>query len=217
MLYPFPMVNGLITMAEESAAICTFDVIVFGVANTPFTNKEPGEITTVFAVPFIPTVTFPDAVVIATLLVPLVIALPCCDGKFVKKLPSPIKYEPATLPLAVTFPAVLMLPAEALPVTVNAVNDPTDVMLVCAAVVSVPATLVKSPNVPDTLPVDTLPVTLSEPNVPKDVILVWLAVVSVPAMLVNTALVAPILPTVALPVTLSDPPVLKLPALTLPL
>ena len=119
MLYPFPMVSGLITAAEESAAICTFDVIVFGLANNPFTNIEPGEITTVFAVPFMPTVTFPDEVGIATLLVPLEIALPACAGKFVKRLPSPIKYEPATLPLAVTFPAVLMFPADALPETLS--------------------------------------------------------------------------------------------------
>ena len=71
MLYPFPMVRGLITAAVESAAICTFDVIVFGLANKPFTNIDPGEITTVFASPFTPTVTFADAEAIATLLVPL--------------------------------------------------------------------------------------------------------------------------------------------------
>jgi len=102
MLYPFPMVNGLITIAEESAAICTFDVIVFGLANNPFTKIEPGEITTVFAAPFTPTVTLADAEVIATLLVPLVIELPCCEGKFVNKLPSPIKYALETLPVTVT-------------------------------------------------------------------------------------------------------------------
>ena len=80
MLYPFPMVNGLITMAEESAAICTFDVIVFGVANTPFTNIDPGEITTVFATPFTPTVTLAAADVMATLLDPLLIELLVVDN-----------------------------------------------------------------------------------------------------------------------------------------
>ena len=128
MLYPFPMVSGLITMAEESAAICTFDVIVFGVANKPFTNIDPGEITTVFASPFTPTVTFPDEVGIVTLLVPLEIALPACAGKFVKRLPSPIKYEPATLP-----------------VTDNAVSVPKDVILACDAPVTVAADPVTEP------------------------------------------------------------------------
>ena len=192
MLYPFPMVSEPIIMAEESSVTCTFDVMVFGFANTPFTNSEPGEITTVFAVPFIPTVTFPDEVGIATLLVPLEIALPACAGKFVKRLPSPIKYEPATLP-----------------VTDNAVSVPKDVILACDAPVTVAADPVTEPLMAF--------VTVKLPSVPTLVMLVCAAVVSVPAILVNTALVAPILPTVALPVTFSNPPVLKLPALTLPL
>ena len=45
-----------------------------------------------------------------------------------------------------------------LPVTVNAPNVPTDVMLVCAAVVNVPTMLV-----PDRLPEVMLPVALSVP------------------------------------------------------
>ena len=45
---------------------------------------------------------------------------------------------PVTLPVATTKPAVPMLPTLALPVTVKLVSDPTDVMLGCAAVVSVP-------------------------------------------------------------------------------
>ena len=53
--------------------------------------------------------------------------------------------------------------------TVNPLSEPTDVILVCAAVVSVPATLVNVPFVPDTLPVDTLPVTVKLPRVPTDV------------------------------------------------
>ncbi len=71
MLYPFAMVNGLITAAEESAAICTFDVIVFGDTKIPFTNIDPGEIITVFASPFTPIVTLAPADAIATLLFPL--------------------------------------------------------------------------------------------------------------------------------------------------
>jgi hypothetical protein len=71
MLYPDAIVSGLIIMAVESAAICTFEVIVFGLANNPFTNIEPGEITTVFASPFMPMVTLADAEAIATLLLPL--------------------------------------------------------------------------------------------------------------------------------------------------
>ena len=46
---------------------------------------------------------------------------------------------------------------------------PTDVTLGCAAVVKEPATVVKSPNEPDTLPVVTLPVTANEVRVPVDV------------------------------------------------
>ena len=42
-------------------------------------------------------------------------------------------------------------------VTVKPPNVPTDVIAVCAAVVNVPATDVKSPVAPDMLPVVTLP------------------------------------------------------------
>ena len=55
------------------------------------------------------------------------------------------------------------------PVTANDDNVPTDVTLGCAAVVKEPATVVKSPNEPDTLPVVTLPVTANEVRVPVDV------------------------------------------------
>ena len=53
--------------------------------------------------------------------------------------------------LATTAPAVFRLPALAFPLTVNALSVPTDVMLGCAAVVTVPAVVA----------VDTAPVTLA--------------------------------------------------------
>jgi len=79
-LYPFPIVNGLIIMAEELSATCTFDVIVFGLANTPFTKMDPGEITTVFAAPFTAMVILADADAIETLLFPLLIELLVVDS-----------------------------------------------------------------------------------------------------------------------------------------
>jgi hypothetical protein len=103
------------------------------------------------------------------------------------------------------------LPEVVLPVTANAVNVPTEVMLGCAAVVTVPAlvtdieydpvnlalgtvpdaklvafrleTLAPDPfNVPTKLPLVVLPVTASELNVPTEVMLGCAAVVTVPAV-----------------------------------
>ena len=65
-----------------------------------------------------------------------------------------------TLPVALTMPAVNTLPPVALPVTAKLPNVPTDVMLVCAAVVRVPTMLV-----PLILPPVILPVALIIPPV----------------------------------------------------
>ena len=59
-----------------------------------------------------------------------------------------------------------ILPPLILPVTFRLPNVPTEVMLVCAAVVSVPTMLV-----PDRLPAVMLPVTARLVNVPTLVIL----------------------------------------------
>ena len=116
-------------------------------------------------------------------------------------LAPPKTFPPTRLPVADTIPPVLMLPPVALPVTVKLVNVPTEVILVCAAVVSVPTMLV-----PDRLPPVMLPVTAKLVNVPTEVMLVCAAVVKVPTILVPDRL-----PPVMLPVADINPPVSKLP------
>ena len=69
--------------------------------------------------------------------------------------PLPLMLAPLMLPVALTLPAVLILPPLTLPVTARAVSVPTDVIFVCAAVVNVPAILV-----PDKLPPAMLPVVI---------------------------------------------------------
>ena len=67
--------------------------------------------------------------------------------------PDPLNWLPVTVPVALTRPAVLKLPPCTLPLTDNDVSVPTDVMLPCAAVVTVPAVvaLVALGTVPVTL------------------------------------------------------------------
>ena len=95
-----------------------------------------------------------------------------------------------------------MLPPVILPVALKDVSVPTEVILVWAAVVSVPIILV-----PDKLPLVMLPVTANDVNVPTEVILVCAAVIKVPEILVPDKL-----PPVMLPVTLRLAPVITLPA-----
>jgi hypothetical protein len=82
-------------------------------------------------------------------------------------------------------------PDVVLPVTASAVSVPTEVMLGCAAVVTVPAVvaLVAVPADPDILPV-IVAVTVSPDNVPTEVMLGCAAVVTVPAVVAEVALVA---------------------------
>ena len=57
-------------------------------------------------------------------------------------------------------PAVVTLPLATLPLTVSAVNVPTDVMLACAAVVTVPAVVADAAEVAN-VALATVPVTLA--------------------------------------------------------
>ena len=66
------------------------------------------------------------------------------------------------------------------PLTDNPDNMPTLVMLGCAAVVSVPVTVVNTPPVAPILPTLLLPLTLKLVNVPVLVMFGWAPVVSVP-------------------------------------
>ena len=67
-------------------------------------------------------------------------------------------YEPENtlLPAALTMPAVLMLPPVILPVALTLVKVPTDVILGCAAVVTVPAVVAAPVNAPVNAVADTL-------------------------------------------------------------
>ena len=73
-----------------------------------------------------------------------------------KGRPLPTKLDPVTVPPTDANPAVRMLPPVTLPVTARAPKVPTEVILVCAAVVKVPTMLV-----PDKLPPAMLPVALT--------------------------------------------------------
>ena len=82
---------------------------------------------------------------------PLVIKLPLAILAVVVMLAVEFKAE-TTLPLKLN-PAAFKLPPDTLPVTLNAVNVPTLVMLVCAAVISVPLMFPPTKLPPVTLPV----------------------------------------------------------------
>ena len=71
-------------------------------------------------------------------------------------LAPPKMLPPVMLPVADIVPIVDTLPTVAVPLTLRLVSVPTDVMLVCAAVCSVPVKLVAV-----MLPV---PLTIPEPN-----------------------------------------------------
>ena len=97
-------------------------------------------------------------------------------------LPTPL--EPVlVMLLRLTSPAVIKLPLVVLPVTVRLLNVPTEVMLGCAAVVTVPA-VVAEPAEPLTEPV-MVDDTVNELNVPTEVMLGCAAVVTVPAVVAD--------------------------------
>ena len=85
----------------------------------------------------------------------------------------------------VIFPTVLTLPPTILPLTLNDVRVPTEVILACAAVANDPVKFV-----PDMLPPAMLPVTFNEVRVPTEVILACALVVTVPAVVADVADVA---------------------------
>ena len=106
----------------------------------------------------------------------------CCPGTAVKLAPSPETYVN-------TPPVPLTLPAPTLPVTVNAVNVPTDVIFACAAPVTVAAVPVAEPAEPVIEP-EIGAVTDNPDNVPTDVIAVCAAVPNVPLRVVAVTVVA---------------------------
>ena len=102
-----------------------------------------------------------------TLRLPEIVAL-----LLIRRLP------PVMLPVADTCPAVVRLPPATLPVTESDPRVPRLVILVCAAVVSVPDMLVNAPFVAPMLPTLALPVALSVPVIlaPVAVTVITLAV-----------------------------------------
>ena len=81
--------------------------------------------------------------------------------------PAVIKLPPVTLPaelsaLAANAPDNAKLPPAMLAVTAKLVSVPTEVILVCAAVVNVPTMLV-----PDKLPPEMLPTAVINPDAPN--------------------------------------------------
>ena len=113
-------------------------------------------------------------------------------GILVKPAPDPLNWLPVTVLVTDTVVPVCVvaftlappntLPPVILPVTAKLPSVPTEVMLVCAAVVSVPTMLV-----PDRLPLVMLPVTAKLVSVPTEVILPCAAVVTVPAVVADVA------------------------------
>ena len=116
----------------------------------------------------------------------------------------PVNAPPVMAPVAEIRPAVRILPPCTLPVTDKALKVPTEVILVCAAVNSVPVRLVAltlpavklpvaliNPPVnmlaPVTLPLELIAPEFNEVNVPTDVILGCAAVVTVPAVVAEVA------------------------------
>ena len=76
------------------------------------------------------------------------------------------------LEVATKLAAVTLAPAVTLPATARSVSVPRLVMFGCAAVTTLPATLLNVPFAADTLPIVALPVTASSTRVPSSVILV---------------------------------------------
>ena len=119
--------------------------------------------------------------------------VPVCVVAFTLAPPSTL--PPVMLPVALINPPVKILPPVALPVTVRLPNVPTDVILVCAAVVSVPTILV-----PLRLPPVILPVAETTPAV------LILAPVTLPVALEYPIMLYPLglmLPTLTLPTTIN--------------
>ena len=121
--------------------------------------------------------------------------------------------------MADTLPNVLRLPPDTLPVTVNAPSEPTEVMLVCAAVVSVPVKLVATTFVAPRLPTLALPVTLSIPLVIKLPALILPDATTVTVLTVDVILTLPPtkLPLAVIVVPVTSALEFTLPASTFPL
>ena len=96
-----------------------------------------------------------------------------------------------------------------MPVTANAVNVPTDVMLVCAAVANVPVMFV-----PDRLPPVMLPTAVINPDATKLAPLTLARVFTLPVA--TTAPTVFMLPPMTLPATDTMPVASKLPDCTFP-
>lgn len=133
-----------------------------------------------------------------------------------------VKLPPAILPVAEIKPAVNMLPPVTLAATVSEVNVPNDVMLVCAAVATVPNRLPPvmlpvaeiAPAV-NTLPPVMLPVALTLAAVTNVVALTLLPAMFPPVRLavIFALLMSPVSTTLAPDIT---PKVMMLPPTTLP-
>jgi len=143
-------------LAETTFAPVIFppvpDVTILAAVKLPVAFNVPATLTPVpvttiiFALPTALILTFPFALGILTLLLPLTMAV---------ALPTPVSRYPLPVKkLAVTKLPRLALPALILPVTVNAVKVPVLVMFGCAAVVTVPAVVARG----------TVPVTLAPVN-----------------------------------------------------
>ena len=149
--------------------------------------------------------------------------------------PEVFKLPPVMVPAAVIIPAVLMLPLVVLPVTARLLKVPTEVMLGCAAVVTVPAVVAA----PVSAPTNVVDVTLDNPATvvvvePKASVveprvsaeLARRSCASVPldilvALILETLAPDPLsvptkLPAVALPVTVKDPALIALVIVALP-
>ena len=132
----------------------------------------------------------------------------------VNPAPDPLNCDPVTVLVADINPPVNKLPLVVLPVTAKLPNVPTDVILVCAAVVKVPTMLV-----PLRLPPVMLPVADINPIVRKlPLSILPVTETVVPVCVVAFTLAPPntlppwMLPVAdTLPVTLSPNPFLNLP------
>ena len=145
--------------------------------NVPETLAPVVVTTTTFAVP-------PTVIAIFPLALIAMLELPLACG--------PTKFPPVILPVAVIKPAVPKLPTLAFPDTETEVNVPTDVILGCAAVVTVPAVVADpaEPALVAYVALATVPVTL-----PPGIL------VNPAALPVNTPVLAVILAAVRLPFT----------------
>ena len=116
----------------------------------------------IVAVDIVPTLVMLGCAAVVT--VPAVVADPTANEAAVpvSPVPAPVNELPVTVPVALTKPAVRMLPPCTLPVTLTLDNVPTDVMLGCAAVVTVPA-VVAEVAAPVKAPTNVVLVTLVKP------------------------------------------------------